>query len=155
MDLEPRSPIARQFHAGVRVAEHRMTDRPAASVRINKKQASQVLISDIGASRAIADRADVHARCGLCMVSAHGLLRVTEVWLSDYANGVHSGQHFRLKKADCCTRRRIMGKRRLIALSTSVFLLVAALSGFAGPRERSAHAGFPERSPTVHRRALR
>jgi hypothetical protein len=49
-----------------------------------------------------------------------------------------------------------MGRRRLIALSTSVFLLVAALAGFAGPAEAQPdHAGFPERSPTVHRRALR
>src|ERR1700730_14294902 len=36
-----------------------MTDRPAASVRINKKQASQVLTPDIGASRAVAERNDL------------------------------------------------------------------------------------------------
>ena len=84
VDPEPRSPIARQFHAGVRVAEHRMTDRPAASVRINKKQASQVLTSDIGASRAIADRADVHTRRSIEVVDAHDFIVAASYFLEPF-----------------------------------------------------------------------
>jgi hypothetical protein len=43
VDLEPGRPIARQTQAGVRVAEHRMTDRPATSIRVNRKQGPKFL----------------------------------------------------------------------------------------------------------------
>jgi len=43
-----------------------MTDRPATSIRVNQKQASKFL-HPAGASRALADCTDIHARWHLAM----------------------------------------------------------------------------------------
>src|ERR1700681_1779171 len=73
VDLEPRGPVARQSPAGVLKANHRVSNRPAASVRVNHLKAAQVLTPRFGAARAIAERADLHTRRRLFAIGAHCL----------------------------------------------------------------------------------
>jgi hypothetical protein len=54
------------------MANHGVSNRPAASIRVNEEQASEVFTPGLGTSRAIADRTDIHARRRLGMVSVHG-----------------------------------------------------------------------------------
>lgn len=72
INLEPGGAIAREHHAAVRIAKHRMTDWAAAGIRVNKKQPSQVLTPGLGTSRAIADRTDIHARRRFGLVDDYG-----------------------------------------------------------------------------------
>jgi hypothetical protein len=58
-DLEPLGVIACEHNAAVRMAEYRVTNRAAASIRVNEKQTSQVLTPGLGTSRAITN-ADIH-----------------------------------------------------------------------------------------------
>jgi hypothetical protein len=53
-DLKPHRLVARESLARVRAAQHRTTNRPAASVSVNQKRASQVLTPGLRTPRAMA-----------------------------------------------------------------------------------------------------
>jgi hypothetical protein len=69
---EPGRSVARKSPAGVLMANHRVTNRPAASVCVNHQQASQVLTPGLSTARAVADRTDIPARRRLAIVGTHG-----------------------------------------------------------------------------------
>ena len=59
VDLEPpRGAVARQSPTGMLMANHRVSNRPAASIRVNQDRATQVL----AAALTLGQGSEIHAR---------------------------------------------------------------------------------------------
>ena len=56
--LEPRRAVARQSPAGVLMANHGVSNRPAASIRVNQDRATQVL----AAALTLGQGSEIHSR---------------------------------------------------------------------------------------------